>query len=180
MVLRRLLILGLLISMSVVNVIAQTTDSSLVDNELEMTENMHLIGSHLMDNENFSSIYPGFQGIDPISGFSPIGFIISGTIPLSHENFKTLDILSSVRLKQSFSVHVDLLGYYRLGKLKLNDKLSIYSATAMPNTNLNTWSVSSGKMPGLNFGTSFEVGYKFSDKFSVRAGFSVGRYDYPY
>ncbi len=180
MVLRQLLVLSLLVWMSVVNVKAQTIDTSMVINEPKLPENLNLLSPLLIGNENFSPINQEFPGIDPIIGFSPIGFRLPGTIPLVQANFKTLDILSSIKVKQTFSVHADLLGYYRQGKLKLNDKLSIYSATAMPNTSFNAWTVFPGKMPVLNYGTSFEVGYKFSDKFSVRAGFSVGRYDYPY
>jgi len=89
-----------------------------------------------------------------------------------------LNIGSSISFSQYFNVQSDLLGYYRQGMFRVNHKFSLYSATILPEKNFGATTF--GNYPQLNYGTSFEVGYKFSDKFSIRAGFSVGNYNYPY
>jgi hypothetical protein len=69
--------------------------------------------------------------------------------------------------------------YYGLGTYKVNDK--IYLRTAGYANNLsNQMQMMTGFENKMNFGGSGFVGYKFSDKFSMQAGFSILRNNDPW
>jgi len=98
--------------------------------------------------------------------------------PYSYNSFKTSDLqLMTSYSGQTYTTHRDLLGYYRAGKMNLGNKLSLYSTTYSPSKYYMPFDVPANRNLQFNTGTSFEVGYKFSDKFSIRAGVTIGKFD---
>jgi hypothetical protein len=161
---------------------AQTVDSLLIDKSITTGNSLYGGDNFKPYSEDISLPFQfGFQeipGMSLISGFSINNFQSSDIFQSVKANPKALDFGSSKSFRQYFNVQSDLLGYYRQGKYRINDKFSLFSATVLPGKNFGATTF--GNYPQLNYGTSFEVGYKFSEKFSIRAGFSVGSSDYPY
>jgi hypothetical protein len=98
--------------------------------------------------------------------------------PNSYSRFRSSDLqLMTAYSGQAYTTHNDLLGYYRSGKMDLGNKLSLYSTTYSPSKYYMPFDMPGNRNLQFNTGTSFEVGYKFSDKFSIRAGVTVRRFD---
>ena len=125
----------------------------------------------------FQMRFRDLQGIPPAMNFSLTDFNAKPEFSVLKANPNAIDFSKSLSTKQSFVVNSNLLGYYRQGKYQLSDKMSVYSSMVLPGKYYGGYNVPIGNYPQLNYGNSFEVGYKFSDKFSIRAGFGVGRYD---
>lgn len=65
-------------------------------------------------------------------------------------------------------------GTYGIRTYQVNNKLSVGTA-GYSDKSFNTYSVKSGIYPQTNYGSSLFVGYKFSEKFSISAGFTIQR-----
>jgi hypothetical protein len=167
---------------AIIQVNAQTVDSLLIESEIPAgysVDNGDTKIPYFDDNSSpFQMGFLEFPGTNPAFGFSIFNFPQTPVLQADKANLNALNIGSSMSFRQYFTVQSDLLGYYRQGMFRVNNKFSLYSATILPEKNFGATTF--GNYPQLNYGTSFEVGYKFSDKFSIRAGFSVGSYDYPY
>jgi hypothetical protein len=167
---------------AIIQLNAQTVDSLIIEREIPAGYSLD-IGDNIIPHFNdisspFQMDLQEFPGTSPAFGFSTYSFSQTPVLQTDKANPNALNIGSSMSFRQYFNVQSDLLGYYRQGIFRVNNKFSLYSATILPEKNFGATTF--GNYPQLNYGTSFEVGYKFSDKFSIRAGFSVGSSDYPY
>jgi hypothetical protein len=77
-----------------------------------------------------------------------------------------------------FSGWKDSQGYYGSRTYKATDKLYIGTSTFSDRTILGNPS-NRGIFSQTNYSSSMFVGYKFSDKFSISAGFTIQSYDDP-
>ena len=70
-------------------------------------------------------------------------------------------------------------GFYGVRTYQVNNKLFI-GTSGYSDKSLNEYSQKSGYYRQTNYNSSLFVGYKFSEKFSIQAGFSIQRNDDPW
>jgi hypothetical protein len=149
------------------------------------------------ENPEISSRHPGMQ-ISSGSAFVPVlsqdfnsGLDLSGSIPFMNLNLENswktqMGSLSGLRFLTGFPLAGNSIGLYRrsvwdiyqgeygVRTFQVNNKL--YVGTALySEKSFNDYEQKSGFYRQTNYSSSVFIGYKFSEKFSISAGFTIQR-----
>ena len=98
---------------------------------------------------------------------------------LTSVNFHNMTLLDFYNTTRGVSGLYHYFGLTAQGTYKLNEKLYLSSAGFAENSP-NLWPVSGQSENRINYGGTLLIGYKFSDKFSMHAGFGIQRVNDPW
>lgn len=118
------------------------------------------------------SLYQNFSGYDfPDHTLPTINFHYDKGWHINGETYL------GIGLGPGFQGWNNYQGFYETGTYKATDK--IYIGTAFSDRNFDGNSSNNRFYPQTNYSSSLFVGYKFSEKFSISAGFTIQQYNDP-